>query len=251
MYTVYNTPMSEFILKLFAMACMAIDHIGLVFFPQHRFLRCIGRIAFPLYAFMIAEGFAHTEKSGHTGKYLIRLALLALLSEIPYDIGLYGTFPRMDHTNVIFTLLVGLLMLYGISHTSSLPLQAVIIVLCAYTAEFIHSSYGYAGVTLILLYHLYVQYGKDKNTGTRILILCGIAMLFGGYYLCHNARSMDPSTVIAVFKRSTWTQTGVLASVPLIAFYNGKKGQDSPVFRWFYRLFYPLHLSVFTLLRIL
>ena len=243
--------MSSLILKLIAMGTMLVDHIGLLFFPQHRWMRMIGRIAFPLYAFMIAEGFEHTEKTGHTRKYIRRLAVLALISELPYDFGLYAAIPRTDHTNVILTLLCGLLMLTGIERIRPVPARICIVVLAGATAELSHASYGYAGVLLILLYHLYLRHVKEKGAGIRLTALLGISVLFAGYYLCKNAHSMDPLVVYRVFRRFTWTQTGILVTAPLITFYNGKRGQYGPVFRWVYRLFYPLHLSVFSLMRIL
>ena len=243
--------MSSLILKLIAMAAMLTDHIGLVFFPKLRWMRLIGRVSFPLYAFMIAEGFEHTEQTGHTRKYILRLAALTLLSEIPYDFGLYAAIPRLDHTNVILTLLCGLLMLTGMERVKQIPAKIGIIVLAASAAELAHSSYGYAGVLLILLYHLYLRHAKEKGTGTRLAVLLTIGCLFAGYYMCKNANSIDPHVVYRVFRRYTWTQTGILVSAPLITFYNGKRGQYSPVFRWIYRLFYPLHLSVFSLIRIL
>ncbi|MBR3357126.1 MAG: hypothetical protein IKG46_04785 [Solobacterium sp.] len=243
--------MSALILKLIAMTTMLIDHVGLVFFPKLRWLRLIGRVSFPLYAFMIAEGFEHTEQTGHTRKYALRLAALFLLSELPYDFGLYAAVPRLDHTNVILTLLCGLLMLAGIERVKPVYMKIGIIALAAFAAELSHASYGYAGVLLILLYHLYLRHVKEKSTGLRLAALLGIGALFAGYYLCTNAHSMDPHVVYRVFRRFTWTQTGVLVSAPLLTLYNGKKGRYSPVFKWVYRLFYPLHLSVFSLMRIL
>lgn len=243
--------MSSFVLKLIAMICMVIDHTGMVFFPKVRVLRMIGRVSFPLYAFMIAEGYEQTDQRGRTRQYALRLACLAALSELPYDFGLYGAVPRTDHTNVIVTLLLGLTALIVLHKADSRLVRIPVIVFCGWAAETVHSSYGFAGVALILLYDIYLSHLADKNTGTRFLYLSLCALLFAGYYIVHNARSYDPGVILQVFRRSTWTQTGILFTIPLLTLYNRKKGYRSTVFQWFYRLFYPLHLAVFALCRIL
>ena len=73
--------MSNFYLKLIACICMLIDHIGYLFFPQYEFLRVIGRIAFPIFSYLITEGYTHTSS---IRKYSLRLLIFALISQIPY-----------------------------------------------------------------------------------------------------------------------------------------------------------------------
>ena len=236
--------MTEFVLKCIAMATMLVDHIGFVFFPKVRWLRLIGRACFPLYAFMIAEGVIHTERTRRTKEYFMRLGLLALLSEVPYDRGLYGSFPNYDHTNVIITLLLGMIMLVLIRRFRHPLVQIVSVAACAWAADLIGSSYGYAGVLLILLYDLYLEHFAEAPWYVRCAVLTGIGVLFGGYHVAYNAHFKSLHAVVHVFRTHSWTQLGLLL-------YNRKKGYDHPVFRWTYRLFYPLHTSVIALLRIL
>lgn len=101
--------LTGFQLKLIALVTMIIDHVGAVFFPWTDDFRIIGRIAFPIYAFLIAEGCRHTRDRR---RYLTGLGLFALVSEIPFDMAfgdiLVGeAFPHVDflrHTNIFFTL---------------------------------------------------------------------------------------------------------------------------------------------------
>ncbi len=102
-------PMTGFHLKLIALTTMFIDHIGAVFFPQVTLLRVIGRISFPLYAFLIAEGCRYTR---NRGRYALGLGVFALISEIPYDLAFHPEFLEnglwgqnfLFQTNIFYTM---------------------------------------------------------------------------------------------------------------------------------------------------
>lgn len=102
-------PMTGFHLKLIALTTMFIDHIGAIFFPQVTLLRAVGRISFPLYAFLIAEGCRYTRDRG---RYALGLGAFALISEIPYDLALHPEFLEYNlwgqnflfQTNIFYTL---------------------------------------------------------------------------------------------------------------------------------------------------
>ena len=97
--------MSVFALKLIAVVTMLIDHIGYIFFPRVLWLRFIGRCAFPIYAFLLVQGYRHTHS---VGKYLGRLALFSILSEVAFDLAFFRSFPYWGDQNVYFTLALGL-----------------------------------------------------------------------------------------------------------------------------------------------
>lgn len=97
------------ILKWIAVITMLIDHIGLVFFPEYEILRLIGRISFPIFAFLLCEGYKHTS---NIWKYFFRLGIFAIISEIPYNICLYNQVFYPYSQNIFFELLLGLLVLY-------------------------------------------------------------------------------------------------------------------------------------------
>ena len=100
-----NFGLDGFVLKSIAMVAMLIDHMGAVLFPQYLGMRMIGRIAFPIYCFLLVEGAMHTSD---IRKYELRLFLFALVSELPFDLAFQGTID-FNHQNVFFTLLLGVI----------------------------------------------------------------------------------------------------------------------------------------------
>ena len=99
---------NSFWLKMIAITTMLIDHVGAVLLPQYPILRIIGRIAFPIFCFLLVEGFMHTHD---VIRYMTRIGLFALISEIPFDLLFYGRILDGTHQNVFFTLFIGLVML--------------------------------------------------------------------------------------------------------------------------------------------
>lgn len=132
-------------LKAIACGAMLLDHIGAVFLPGVA-LRCIGRISFPIFCFLLAEGANHTRSPG---KYALRLALGALIAEIPYDGLFYGGFCR-EHQNVMFTLLLGLLTLRSMERWPGFGLLSLMA--GCLLAELGHTSYGGWGVAMVVLF---------------------------------------------------------------------------------------------------
>ncbi len=93
-------------LHIIAMALMLMDHLWATLLPAQDWLTCAGRLAFPIFAFMTVEGYFHTR---NLKRYVLRLLLFALLSEVPFDLMYGGTWFYPVHQNVIWTLLLGLL----------------------------------------------------------------------------------------------------------------------------------------------
>ena len=192
---------NSFTLKMIAIVTMLIDHIGAVLFPQTELLRIIGRIAFPIFAFTLVEGFFHTKD---VKKYLMRLGILALISEIPFAFG---------HQNVFFTLFLGILMLYFIVNTPRNFRRVLCVLGMILLADYLRTDYGSWGMLMILCYYVF----REK----KWLKYGGIAAI--------NIGAMGYSQVYAP-----------LALIP-IALYNGKEGLKCKKF--FYG-FYPVHLIV-------
>ena len=101
--------LDSFQLKWIAIITMLIDHVGAIFFPGNLVFRYVGRIAFPIFCFQLVEGFFHTR---NIEKYMLRLGIFAIISEIPYDLAFRGNILDFEHQNVFFTLFLGILMLY-------------------------------------------------------------------------------------------------------------------------------------------
>ena len=214
-------------LKGFACLCMLLDHIGVALAPNP-WLRIVGRLAFPIYCYLLVEGF-HRTRNIYT--YMDRMLLCALLSELPFDYALFGGV-TFRHQSVMLTLLLGLLAMEVMGHVPHFwgKLLAVIPILCA--AEFIfHTDYGAWGVALIALLEL--TYPRKWLQLLGIVVLCA-AM---------------PSAIYNVFGVRISVETfGGLAVLP-IALYSGRRVSGSAPLKWAFYLFYPVHLAVLWLLR--
>ncbi|MBO4374326.1 MAG: hypothetical protein J5829_04385 [Lachnospiraceae bacterium] len=209
--------MTSFALKIIALISMVIDHTGHVIFPQYRWLRYIGRLAFPIYAFLIVEGYVHTRD---VRKYLIRLGVFALISEIPFDMAFEGAVFTMKGQNVYFTLFLGLLAVVLIDrfvfHTW---LQFVLVAVIAVTAQLMHTDYRFIGVCLIVVMYLY----RDR-------------LVF------RTAGALN-----ALIPFSSRIEFMACFSLLPIQLYNGKQGR----FKWkyFFYIVYPAHLMVLVVIR--
>lgn len=228
-------------LKWIAIITMAIDHLGAslleVFvlngfgtsplggyfyepweqiYQVDRIIRLVGRIAFPIFCFLLVEGFLHTR---NVKKYAVRLGLFALVSEIPFNLAVRNRLLFPEHQNVFFTLLIGLLVIWAMKDFSvkERTLQgwiraAAVTVAGSAAAELLGTDYGVWGVLLIVI--LYVL---RENRTTQCL--AGAALF-------------------------SWEYTAPLAFVP-IWFYNGKRGRQH---KWFFYWFYPVHLLLYYLI---
>ena len=97
-------------LKILALISMLIDHTGAALFPELEWMRWVGRMAFPIYCFLLTEGALHTKD---IRRYLLRLLIFAAVSEVPFDLALmHGRLPYLKHQNVFFTLAIGVLMIW-------------------------------------------------------------------------------------------------------------------------------------------
>jgi len=208
---------NTFTLKIIAIASMLVDHIGAILFPQYLGLRIVGRIAFPIFAYTLVEGFMHTHD---VRKYMLRLGALALISEIPFDLAFSGSVCSFGRQNVFFTLFLGVLMLYLLlkSQTAFGGFFCVLAILLL--SEFLNTDYSSMG--LLMIYWFY-QFRDNK-----IMKLLGVAFI--NLFLMGNIQAY-----------------AVLALIP-IAMHSGQQG---PKCKTFFYGFYPVHLMVLVLIRLI
>ena len=200
-------------------------------------LQSIGTIAFPLFCFLLAEGFQHTRSKK---RYIGLMLAFALISEIPFDIGFFSAYSRMEDTfpfylkyqNVFFTLFLGLLTLVCLerfSCKSDLPvdriksavLQVLSVVLFSGIAEGIHCDYGMQGILFI-----------------------------SAFYICRNHRIYQVLLFLLAYMGTTGNQPPLctLLACLLILLYNGKRGKLK--LKYFFYVFYPAHILVLYLIQI-
>ena len=216
--------MTSFSLKLLAMACMLLDHAGYLLFPGQPWLRLVGRIAFPVFCFQLAEGAAHTS---NLPRYCRRLFLFALLSEVPFDWMIAGRPFSWDAQNVLFTLGLSALAFWVAEACGRRPVPAAAaLLLAAGLAAAFRTDYGAYGVLLTGWFYAARQSRTWALLGIPVLtaLFCLVPVLFPAW---------------SAFGLSTVQLACVAACVPL-ALYNGRQGPRGGKYAFY--CFYPLHM---------
>lgn len=241
--------MSTFVLKLIAIITMLIDHVTAVFIPNDTWVyiagRLTGRLAFPIFAFLLVEGFFHTS---NIKKYLTRLGIFALISEIPFDLAFYNaSFANvniktdlsnmfkdgevfnsvisrfMRNQNIFFTLFIGLSAVWLMNEIEKKYknkmiyinlLNAAVTFSLSIVAAILRTDYGFVGVLLIVAFYLF--------RGSKPLLAISLIILSGNIVKAFSTLSIIP-----------------------IAFYNGKKGKS---IKYLFYAFYPVHLFILFIL---
>ena len=212
-------------LKLIAMVSMVFDHVGDNFFPDAVWMRVIGRIAMPIFAFCLAEGYLHTRDRK---KYLLRMGLFALVSEVPFDLVTSGKLLEFGHQNIMFTFfwaILGLLC-YEILR-EKLPRAGKVLGPVALLA--------FLGSSLLL--------GLDYNMLAVGLIYLWVLLR----KLAPLWRNLAAMAYHALLRNVGIYWFGLLGFLPIFL-YNGKKGKG---FKWLFYVFYPGHLLLIWLIRML
>ena len=224
-------------LHLLAMAFMLCDHLWATLFPAQEWLTCIGRMAFPIFAFLIVEGYFHTSDFK---KYAGRLLAFALLSEVPFNL-LYGSTPFYPfHQNVLWTLLLGLLSIRAIEKVRAggrwwLTVGAAALVTAAglLLGTVAMVDYFGAGVVTVLVFYFFREKRWWCRLGQAVCLYILNVQMLGGYYYAIPIGGYELQLV----------QQGLalLALIP-IWLYDGRQGCHSRGFRWFCYAFYSLHM---------
>lgn len=242
-------PLSQEGLKTVACLSMLLDHIGAIWVLQliyraaatggntqgllelYHLLRTVGRIAFPIYCFLLAEG-AHYTRSPK--RYALRLGIAAILSELPFDLALHGG-PSWENQSVMVTLLLGFLALQLMKKTPKLLLKLLIGLPFALLAEWLKTDYGAAGVGVMVLFAL------TRNRKHReYWQFFGLWMLFSPNHLMLLNWLMGSPIM---------TQELACFVVIPISLYSGQKRSGSKVLQWAFYLFYPVHLTLLWLIQ--
>ncbi len=235
---------SSFTLHVLAMGLMLCDHTWAVLFPAEEWLTCIGRIAYPIFAFMIVEGYTHTHD---LRRYILRILLWACLSEIPFNIMYGGSIFYPYHQNVLWTFLESLLLIILIEKCRTHFKKVLATVLCAGIAILgfilgyatMVDYYGIGVLTVLTFYFFRGQTWKIRLIQLICLYILNVKML-GGYYYVFQVFGHDMEFV----------QQG-LAMIALIPIwlYQGRQGFHNKIFQYACYAFYPIHIIVLILLQ--
>ncbi len=217
--------LNAFQLKLLAAALMLADHIGYLLLPELTMLRALGRLSFPLFAFMAANSYCHTRS---VSRYLLRLALFAIFFQPIYSLCM-----ATSRLNIFATLFLGLLAILAqdqlaaaIKGPIGLILGCLAVLPIALAAQILNTDYGFYGVALIVTAKMF--YRQPLPLAGAWLAVNGLS--FTGWAGLGPIQSLS------------------LLSLPLIAAYNGKKG---PGWRWFFYAFYCLHIPILYIVKLL
>jgi len=236
--------MTAFTIKMIAILTMLIDHAGAVFdLPIET--RIIGRIAFPLFVYLIAEGCKHTKSME---KYMLRLGIFALISEVPFDLA-FNQIPNqplrvdfLNNTNIFYTLFLGVACVYVFRKLSGkiilsprwiLSLFSVIPFTLA--ADWLSTDYGFIGVLFIFCMALFDEHKPMQLAAMTMFIFW---LYFPGVITVDFSASLIPFYMLM----------SCLLAVPIMAFANGKHGRSA---KWGFYLVYPAHLLLFWALALL
>lgn len=217
-------------LKIIALICMTVDHIGFILLPQFLFLRIIGRLAFPIFAYMIAEGCRHTKSMG---RYLGLMAGFAVVSQVVEYLASGSLYQCIFVTFSMSVVLIWLLQLaveqtkvwawsiFAVTLLAVFFLTSVLPGLLSGTDYAV--DYGFWGVMLPVV----VYFGKDR----------------------WRKLGMAAFVLLLLARESHWIQYIALLTLPLLALYNGQRGNWK--MKYLFYLYYPVHLAVLHLISML
>ena len=221
--------MSSFALHILAMLLMLCDHLQLTLLPDLPILRCVGRLAFPLFAFMAVEGYLHTRSLKN---YLLRLLMLAVISEIPFDLLVSGSVFDPMHQNVIWTIILGLCCIRAFENISAdlkKMLSAVVIIASLAAAIIARVDYSSAGVLTLLAFYAF----RGNTVRCRLMQLLSLAFI--NLVLLGGIEFAFPYQALAVL------------SLPIIWLYDGSQGPHNGFIKAANYLFYPAHMLILAL----
>ncbi|MBR4111150.1 MAG: conjugal transfer protein TraX [Clostridia bacterium] len=228
-------------LKILAMFLMLLDHLWATLIPGNQWMNMVGRMAFPIFAFLIVEGFVHTSDFK---KYAKRLFVFGLISEIPFNLITAGSVVFPFHQNIMFTLLLGLLCVNEIEKVKSdknwkntiKSIIKIVIFLLVGAISFV--DYGVIGILTIIAFYIFRKF-KFAWLGQLVSLI----LLFAVF-------SEGQSIVIKLFDNEHFIPMqsfGIFALIP-IWLYNGGRGKNNKLIQYGFYAFYPIHMAAIYLI---
>ena len=232
-------------LHILAMAFMLLDHLWATLFLSQEWMTCVGRLAFPIFAFMAVEGYFHTHSFK---KYAQRMLIFALLSEIPFDLMYGGTWFYPVHQNVIWTLLIGLLGIRAMEAVREKGKTWLYLLTCVAVTVlgFALGTLGmvdYYGMGVLTVFVFYFLRGREwwKLFGQIAALYWINVSLIGG--------QIFPIELFGLEFEVCEQGLALLALVP-IWLYRGRQGHHSKAFQYACYAFYPVHMLILGLVQL-
>ena len=232
-----NFELTAAVLQIIAITLMLMDHLWATLLPAREWLTCAGRVAFPIFAFMAVEGYFHTRSFK---KYILRMLLFAVLSEIPFDLMYGGTCFYPVHQNVLWTFLLGLLGVWLMEQvrkkgkTWMYLLVCVLVVLAGLVLGTL-CMVDYYGVGVLTVFVFYFLHGRKW--------WCFLGQLAALYWLNVELLGglMYPVQLFGMEFELCQQGLALLALIP-IWLYRGRQGYHSKPFQYLCYAFYPVHM---------
>ena len=235
-------------LHVLAMAFMLCDHIwGTLTTGDHQWLTAIGRLTFPIFAFLIVEGYFHTRS---VKKYMLRMLIFAVASEIPFNLMTGGGIFNITHQNALWTLLLGLVLIHLNERAREKERKLWVRIFIGAGTVLLGLAAGYllmldyygVGVVTVLVFYFFRKRKWWCLVGQLVALWFLNTQLLGGL-----------GTNITLFGREmfiVYQSFAVLSLIP-IWLYRGRKGHSSAAFKYFCYAFYPAHMLVLYLINLL
>ena len=232
-----NFELTAAVLHIIAMTLMLMDHLWATLLPAKEWLTCAGRVAFPIFAFMAVEGYFHTRSFK---KYILRMLLFAVLSEIPFDLMYGGTWFYPVHQNVLWTFLLSLLGVWLMEQvrkkgkTWMYLLVCVLVVLAGLVLGTL-CMVDYYGAGVLTVFVFYFLHGRKW--------WCFLGQLAALYWLNVELLGglMYPVQLFGMEFELCQQGLALLALIP-IWLYRGRQGHHSKPFQYLCYAFYPVHM---------
>lgn len=206
---------------------MFCDHIGYFIYSRKiSYFNLIGRLAFPIFAFQISEGFTHTK---NLKKYALRLFLFAIISQIPFML-FHSLISNSFALNVLFTLLLGLICIIIYSKLDNKFISLILCIAIATISEITNCDYGFYGVAIVLLFYIF------KNNKVLMNLSFILATIINHIVYIINYSNFKIYTLLCIC---------TILSLLFVNLYNKKQG---PKIKYFLYIFYPAHLLLIYLL---
>ena len=233
-------------LHVIAMVFMFFDHLWGTIVPGNDWLTCIGRISFPIFAFMIVEGYFHTK---NLKKYATRILVFAIISEIPFNLAMGSRVFYPVHQNVLWSFLISLgLIVWNEKAKATQKILVQIMVVCVtvllgYLLGILTMvDFYHAGILTVLVFYFFRQKKWWSYLGQFLCLWYINTEILGGF-----GYEINLFDEVYFFHRQAFA---MLALLP-IWLYRGRQGYHSKTLQYVYYAFYPLHLLVLGLIKIL